>query len=150
MLAPLRKRPLWALILWVLFLFDELYQLIKRLSGENCDQRYCEIASELFHLQFDYQSECHCSKTGFAHLLEVFLFDYQSECHCSKTLGCRAWSWSRFDYQSECHCSKTLYPFSFILWEFDYQSECHCSKTQPLFVSFLFVRKEALEELVFF
>ena len=33
---------------------------------------------------------------------------------------------------------------------FDYQSECHCSKTQPLFVSFLFVRKEALEELVFF
>ena len=34
---------------------------------------------------FDYQSECHCSKTVVMDAVVNFLFDYQSECHCSKT-----------------------------------------------------------------
>ena len=34
-------------------------------------------------------------------------FDYQSECHCSKTLRSPFRRLSMFDYQSECHCSKT-------------------------------------------
>ena len=34
-------------------------------------------------------------------------FDYQSECHCSKTVGLVVWKLAKFDYQSECHCSKT-------------------------------------------
>ena len=34
-------------------------------------------------------------------------FDYQSECHCSKTAHALPNSRARFDYQSECHCSKT-------------------------------------------
>ena len=56
-------------------------------------------------------------------------FDYQSECHCSKTQFIPSIRWRRFDYQSECHCSKTV-PFPFLcLALFDYQSECHCSKT---------------------
>ena len=35
--------------------------------------------------EFDYQSECHCSKTKASYRLPRFRFDYQSECHCSKT-----------------------------------------------------------------
>ena len=34
---------------------------------------------------FDYQSECHCSKTGSPGSRRTWPFDYQSECHCSKT-----------------------------------------------------------------
>ena len=34
---------------------------------------------------FDYQSECHCSKTPSVCQIRDGLFDYQSECHCSKT-----------------------------------------------------------------
>ena len=57
--------------------------------------------------QFDYQSECHCSKTTSRDLLRVEAFDYQSECHCSKTFLAFMPILSTFDYQSECHCSKT-------------------------------------------
>ena len=39
---------------------------------------YCELL-------FDYQSECHCSKTTTPHRSRMTRFDYQSECHCSKT-----------------------------------------------------------------
>ena len=35
-------------------------------------------------------------------------FDYQSECHCSKTPGWQSVAGNEFDYQSECHCSKTV------------------------------------------
>ena len=35
------------------------------------------------------------------------LFDYQSECHCSKTAHRVRRPGQQFDYQSECHCSKT-------------------------------------------
>ena len=35
------------------------------------------------------------------------MFDYQSVCHCSKTGVCRTSSGAPFDYQSVCHCSKT-------------------------------------------
>ena len=58
-----------------------------------------------------------------------WMFDYQSECHCSKTFQ---WSGIRrclFDYQSECHCSKTRQRLYKDAFRFDYQSECHCSKT---------------------
>ena len=42
---------------------------------------------------FDYQSECHCSKTLIAHMRDGNQFDYQSECHCSKTFVLfRVWS----------------------------------------------------------
>ena len=44
--------------------------------------------------RFDYQSECHCSKTCRACRSRRFEFDYQSECHCSKTASrrsCRSW-----------------------------------------------------------
>ena len=34
---------------------------------------------------FDYQSECHCSKTAMKYFDDRYGFDYQSECHCSKT-----------------------------------------------------------------
>ena len=34
-------------------------------------------------------------------------FDYQSECHCSKTVTDNGTAEEWFDYQSECHCSKT-------------------------------------------
>ena len=37
------------------------------------------------------------------------LFDYQSECHCSKTRIAIRSTRQTFDYQSECHCSKTNY-----------------------------------------
>ena len=37
-------------------------------------------------------------------------FDYQSECHCSKTPLMEALAYNPFDYQSECHCSKTSTP----------------------------------------
>ena len=36
-----------------------------------------------------------------------FAFDYQSECHCSKTCSRGRRGGCPFDYQSECHCSKT-------------------------------------------
>ena len=36
-------------------------------------------------VEFDYQSECHCSKTLQRQRTKSALFDYQSECHCSKT-----------------------------------------------------------------
>ena len=35
-------------------------------------------------------------------------FDYQSECHCSKTDSTADYYRDEFDYQSECHCSKTV------------------------------------------
>ena len=38
------------------------------------------------------------------------LFDYQSECHCSKTVTKLTDTLKVFDYQSECHCSKTVIP----------------------------------------
>ena len=57
------------------------------------------------------------------------VFDYQSECHCSKTLGGIYAKGEGFDYQSECHCSKTGIVVCLIISSFDYQSECHCSKT---------------------
>ena len=59
-------------------------------------------------ISFDYQSECHCSKTGLWLLTILEVFDYQSECHCSKTHHCPDKHTRAFDYQSECHCSKTL------------------------------------------
>ena len=36
-------------------------------------------------------------------------FDYQSECHCSKTRWDTCRTSRQFDYQSECHCSKTFH-----------------------------------------
>ena len=39
------------------------------------------------------------------------MFDYQSECHCSKTDGHAIRLSREFDYQSECHCSKTAVGF---------------------------------------
>ena len=57
------------------------------------------------------------------------LFDYQSECHCSKTKLYTYPYAELFDYQSECRCSKTRYGLVRVDCEFDYQSECHCSKT---------------------
>ena len=59
---------------------------------------------------FDYQSECHCSKTDRKAKAMVYKFDYQSECHCSKTIDGKRVSTLLFDYQSECHCSKTEMP----------------------------------------
>ena len=56
---------------------------------------------------FDYQSECHCSKTNNKSHAVLAEFDYQSECHCSKTAKCSERNFAKFDYQSECHCSKT-------------------------------------------
>ena len=56
--------------------------------------------------QFDYQSVCHCSKTGCAHVASD-VFDYQSVCHCSKTYNDGYRIENMFDYQSVCHCSKT-------------------------------------------
>ena len=56
--------------------------------------------------QFDYQSVCHCSKTGEWREVYEQRFDYQSVCHCSKT-GCAHVASDVFDYQSVCHCSKT-------------------------------------------
>ena len=41
--------------------------------------------AELLGLEFDYQSECHCSKTPNRCPWCIVPFDYQSECHCSKT-----------------------------------------------------------------
>ncbi len=38
---------------------------------------------------------------------EDVLFEYQSECHCSKTQSANVSTYSLFEYQSECHCSKT-------------------------------------------
>ena len=58
-------------------------------------------------IEFDYQSECHCSKTMNEYNYGVGAFDYQSECHCSKTVFSRCSAVMAFDYQSECHCSKT-------------------------------------------
>ena len=81
---------------------QELAELSDRGAGGSYTLKLCHTGSP-----FDYQSECHCSKTS--HDVEHALgeFDYQSECHCSKT----TWGiWSAcpgFDYQSECHCSKT-------------------------------------------
>ena len=40
---------------------------------------------EVDYKAFDYQSECHCSKTDSSAIIPVGKFDYQSECHCSKT-----------------------------------------------------------------
>ena len=57
--------------------------------------------------KFDYQSECHCSKTRDMDEDRRVLFDYQSECHCSKTVVLAFGAGRLFDYQSECHCSKT-------------------------------------------
>ncbi len=59
------------------------------------------------NFKFDYQSECHCSKTNHWENVSLRTFDYQSECHCSKTFTCGFPSGLWFDYQSECHCSKT-------------------------------------------
>ena len=56
-------------------------------------------------------------------------FDYQSECHCSKTDLDGGTQGEEFDYQSECHCSKTVLGHGLQHLAFDYQSECHCSKT---------------------
>ena len=56
-------------------------------------------------------------------------FDYQSECHCSKTVNPVITGSTEFDYQSECHCSKTNLKILLAAIWFDYQSECHCSKT---------------------
>ena len=78
---------------------------------------------------FDYQSECHCSKTKADTAVQEVTFDYQSECHCSKTVWHGGYSTRRFDYQSECHCSKTADRSRPPTCWFDYQSECHCSKT---------------------
>ena len=69
---------------------------------QNGWARICQV------LEFDYQSECHCSKTPTACPSGGVLFDYQSECHCSKTTSPSPSLRGRFDYQSECHCSKTL------------------------------------------
>ena len=79
--------------------------------------------------RFDYQSECHCSKTSSQVTYRLFGFDYQSECHCSKTAAARDRRFYQFDYQSECHCSKTAMVAWMASMLFDYQSECHCSKT---------------------
>ena len=90
-------------------------------------------------MRFDYQSECHCSKTPrIRHRLRL-QFDYQSECHCSKTRGGGCDAVVGFDYQSECHCSKTC-PIHFRKrWMFDYQSECHCPKTHSRIVCACFL-----------
>ena len=88
-------------------------------------ETFCHIPSG-----FDYQSECHCSKTRYWLCCRQDQFDYQSECHCSKTNRSHRWCACWFDYQSECHCSKTNCLFNSSMIPFDYQSECHCSKTR--------------------
>ena len=85
--------------------------------------------------KFDYQSECHCSKTSVTSWKNPATFDYQSECHCSKTEHYHVDVLQLFDYQSECHCSKTADREEADPRSFDYQSECHCSKTQNYLAS---------------
>ena len=85
--------------------------LLARMAGDTPE----EIAANADALlawarqsQFDYQSECHCSKTRLCAVPWGRAFDYQSECHCSKTAAEGHEGPEQFDYQSECHCSKTL------------------------------------------
>ena len=90
------------------------------------------ISSLTYTKGFDYQSECHCSKTNHRPIEQRARFDYQSECHCSKTMTQTYTNGTEFDYQSECHCSKTERNGNVACAMFDYQSECHCSKTRIL------------------
>ena len=82
---------------------DAAYQPMDE-EASDFEQQVSEFVQQVF----DYQSECHCSKTRFASISSSSMFDYQSECHCSKTDGALLGVAPRFDYQSECHCSKTV------------------------------------------
>ena len=66
------------------------------------------LRQSLRQQRFEYQSECHCSKTGATTTSGGRRFEYQSECHCSKTQRLAHLGLDAFEYQSECHCSKTV------------------------------------------
>ena len=67
--------------------FGDLLGTVLDLAGRPRarDDAWVGLELLLAILVFDYQSECHCSKTHAEHVAGVEQFDYQSECHCSKT-----------------------------------------------------------------
>ena len=61
---------------------------LRKLVGEAAEPHVKAKTAEIKAAAFDYQSECHCSKTAASCSSVSARFDYQSECHCSKTFSC--------------------------------------------------------------